>query len=156
AEDAGRERLRRGDRPAALLEASAQGFDVLEEAGADRRRLHGGEEVERRAERREVRRRQNARLVSPRTGAERGAAVPEGLAPRLEVPPPVRAGRDPLPRGLVDEEDPAARRAVQPLVAVGAEHVDLRRLHVDRQRAEALDPVDDEEDPALAAERADL
>ena len=39
---------------------------------------------------------------------------------------------------------------------VGREHVDARAADVDRQRSQALNRVDDEEDAALAAERADL
>ena len=41
-------------------------------------------------------------------------------------------------------------------MAVRAQDVHARRLDVERQRAEALDRVDDEEDAALAADRADL
>ena len=99
--------------------------------------------------------RQGPGLVTARALVRR-CAVLEVLALGLEIPPARRDRRHAVPRLLGHVEDGAALRAVEPLVAVGGEDVDPGAADVRRKEAEALDPVDEEEDAALAAEGADL
>ena len=50
---------------------------------------------------------------------------------------------------------PAPLRAEQPLVAVGGQEVDRRAAHVERQDAQPLDGIDEEEDAPLPAKGAE-
>ena len=61
----------------------------------------------------------------------------------------------PLDQFAADVEDAGPFRAEQPLVPVGRQEVDRRPLHVQRQHAQPLDGIHEEEDAALPAQRAD-
>ena len=69
---------------------------------------------------------------------------------------PTGGRAEPLPEGRRREEDPAPLGPQHPLVAVGRQEVGLRPDDVDRNGSDGLDRVEAEDDPAGAAERADL
>ena len=61
----------------------------------------------------------------------------------------------PIDQLAADAEDAGALGTEQPLVSVGRQEVDRRALHVERQDAQPLDGIDEEQHAALAAQLAD-
>ena len=79
-----------------------------------------------------------------------------GRVVRADDAVPADAERpEPLDPVAADVEQPGPLGPEQPLVAVGGQEVDRRPPHVDRQRAEPLDRVDEEGDAARPAELAE-
>src|SRR5262249_7881380 len=78
-----------------------------------------------------------------------------GLLP-ARVPPAAEDRRHAVPDRFAHVEDRASFLAEEPLVRVGGEDVDRDARHVERQGAQALDSVEDEEGASFAAEAADF
>ena len=154
-EDPGGEGLGRGDSPAAAGEAVRERPHEAEHSREDGLPAHLLEEIDRGRQAPDVVDRQGPGLVAARAFVGQGPVL-EVVALGLEIPPARRDRGHAVARLLRDVEDGAALRAVEPLVAVGGENVDPGAAHVRREQAETLDPVDEEEDAALAAQGADL
>ena len=156
-EDSGAERLGGSDAPAALGEPVPERSNEREDATTHGLDSDLPKQADRCLEPEDLGRRQGARLV----GASAGHDLPPLgektlLLVGLDVPPAEERRRQSVARRVADVEEGAALLGEQPLVRVGGEHVDLRLRDVEREGAQTLNRVDDEENALRAAELAEL
>ena len=112
------------------------------------------QELHRRGETKRTDRIQSSALITARVGPQRhvaGGVI--GVA--FHCRPAELDGFDPVLPVLLNVKDAVAFRAQQPLVPIGGERLDVHLPHVQRERAQTLNRVHEEEDPVPAADLAD-